>query len=211
MMLYGGAAVPPGGKWAICNGAELESALWPELFAVIGTTYSIEGTPAGRFNLPNLVDRFAVGQGSIAALGKTGGSRDAVVPTHSHTMDHNHPQANTSIVSVDHTHTVNLATTTAGSHNHGPDGGGQFMVGGAGGVIGMPNSPTQHLFVGPWSTTYAGDHQHFVVGNTAGQTANHTHVGYTPQHTGRSGDEGVTGTNANLPPFVAVNYIIRAK
>ena len=94
-MMYGGVAAPPGGKWALCNGAELESALYPALFAVIGAAYSLAGTPAGRFNLPNLTDRFGIGAGAVASLGKTGGSKDLIIPTHNHSINHAHPTGTT--------------------------------------------------------------------------------------------------------------------
>jgi hypothetical protein len=76
--------VPPGGRWAICNGAELQSASYPALFAVIANNFSPAGTPAGRFHLPNMVDRMPMGNGGLAGIGGQGGTRDAVVPEHDH-------------------------------------------------------------------------------------------------------------------------------
>tara|TARA_B100001094_G_C18188500_1_gene805505 strand:- start:4 stop:4518 length:4515 start_codon:yes stop_codon:yes gene_type:complete len=54
-------------NWALCNGSS--------------------GTP-------NLIDKFIVGRGSSYAAGDTGGSADAIVPTHTHTAtggSHGHP------------------------------------------------------------------------------------------------------------------------
>jgi len=54
-------------NWALCNGSN--------------------GTP-------NLIDKFIVGRGSAYAAGDTGGSADAIVPTHTHTAtggSHGHP------------------------------------------------------------------------------------------------------------------------
>lgn len=227
IMMYGGVAVPPGGKWALCNGAELESALYPELFAVVSTAYSQPGTPAGRFNLPNLTDRFGIGAGSIASLGKTGGSRDQVVPAHSHSIDHAHPAAFTALANGDHVHTtadhlhsIHMNTGTESVlHTHGSEvAGGQFMTYGVGGAV-KAGSGTTIPFVGPYSTgAQSALHVHLVSGMsgaadrilyTTGQSANHNHQFTTPQMTGRSADEGVAATDTNLPPYVGVTYIIR--
>ena len=103
VMMYGGAGTPPGGKWAVCNGAELQTAEYSELYNVIGHNFSAAGTPGSRFNLPNLSNRMPIGGGTIAAIGKTGGSKDASVIIHNHHVTHDHGLLN---------------TTSAGGHDH---------------------------------------------------------------------------------------------
>lgn len=85
--------VPPAG-YLICDGSAVSRATYSALYAVIGTTFG-SGNGSSTFNLPNYVDRMPVGKGSGVAstIGATGGSKDAVVPAHSHTISdpgHNH-------------------------------------------------------------------------------------------------------------------------
>ena len=52
------------------------------------------GTIVGGVQTPNLIDKFIVGRGNSYAAGDTGGSADAIVPTHTHTAtgaSHGHP------------------------------------------------------------------------------------------------------------------------
>ena len=69
---YGGTTDPAGndltaGGWLICDGRALSSADYPQLFAVIGTSFGNgstdgDGNPAsGDFNLPDMRGRFARG------------------------------------------------------------------------------------------------------------------------------------------------------
>lgn len=63
-----GTTTPPI-NWLICDGQSLLRADYPDLFAVIGTTYgAADGT---HFNLPNLKGRVAVGAGLSSASGAT--------------------------------------------------------------------------------------------------------------------------------------------
>ena len=78
------ANIPPG--WRIANGNPLSRAAYPELFAVLGTTY---GAPDGNtFYIPDCQSRFLVGVG-WAPLGGRGGSNTATlsqanIPSHFH-------------------------------------------------------------------------------------------------------------------------------
>jgi hypothetical protein len=128
ILLWSGStgSIPAG--WYLCNGAN--------------------GTP-------DLRDRFIVGAGNTYAVNATGGSADAIVVTHTHTItDPGH----------DHSIQGNLAGTTA-YNGFGP--GGQ-IYGGA-----TVNTSTE----------------------TTGITVNNA---------------GVSGTNANLPPYYALAYIMKA-
>lgn len=75
-MPYAGSAAPAG--WLLANGAAVLRATYPELFAVIGTTFGA-GNGTTTFNLPNLCGRAVVGldatQSEFNALGKTGGAK----------------------------------------------------------------------------------------------------------------------------------------
>jgi microcystin-dependent protein len=79
--------------WLNCQGQAVHRGDYPDLFAVIGTTYGA-GNGSTTFNLPNLAGRVVVGQGSGADLtsrnmGATGGVESHVlnineIPSHSH-------------------------------------------------------------------------------------------------------------------------------
>jgi microcystin-dependent protein len=94
MLMYGGAAAPQG--WLLCQGQSLLRSDYPDLFAVIGTTYgSVDAT---HFTLPNLTGRMPMGagvgiDGVTRGMGWTGGQMVLTVgniPTHSHSMTHTH-------------------------------------------------------------------------------------------------------------------------
>lgn len=90
---YGSSTAPNG--WLSCLGQEVYRGDYPELFAVIGTTYG-SGNGTTTFNLPNLAGRVVVGQGSGSGLtsrsmGATGGAETHTlsvqqIPSHSHTV-----------------------------------------------------------------------------------------------------------------------------
>lgn len=98
----------PDARWLLCDGASVLRADYPDLFAVIGTTYgSADGS---HFNLPDLRSRIPLGAGtgsglSTYALGATGGEEthtltNAESPTHSHTdSGHSHTEV-TAIASL---------------------------------------------------------------------------------------------------------------
>lgn len=91
---YTSSTAPSG--WFNCLGQELYRGDYPDLFAVIGTTYGV-GNGTTTFNLPNLAGRVVVGQGSgvgltSRAMGATSGVETHVlnineIPSHSHTSN----------------------------------------------------------------------------------------------------------------------------
>lgn len=224
IMMYGGAAAPPGGRWALCNGAELQTTDYPELSALLGTAY---GGSAGRFNLPNLNNKFPYG----AAPGATGGSADAAVPAHTHPIDHTHALGTSSNESqnhqhtgVDHLHGVSIQSGGASArhlHQMPPisvyqnTGAPQFYLQVAASGL-LPGAHYDLSLLN--SQADSPDHSHAVNGTTQGAdrslttggiTNNHTHPFQTPAYGGASGLTGVAATNANLPPYLGLTYIIR--
>lgn len=124
---------------------------------------SIVSIPSGWYlcdgtnGTPDLRDRFVVGAGSTYSVAGTGGSKDAIVVSHTHT-----------------------ATVTDPGHAH------VTRVGGTG---------TTFQRYGSGSTALAAD------GNTDSATTGITVSNST---------EGSSGTNANLPPYYALAYIMKA-
>jgi microcystin-dependent protein len=76
------ATAPTG--FLLCTGAAVSRTIYAALFAVIGTTFGA-GDGTTTFNLPDFDNRFAVGAGDLYAVGATGGSKDAILVSHTHT------------------------------------------------------------------------------------------------------------------------------
>jgi hypothetical protein len=138
------ASIPVG--WLLCNGAS--------------------GTP-------DLRDRFLIGAGSTYGVGTSGGSANAIVVSHSHSIT----SQTTGNQSADHVH----ADGTGGaflSYGTGPEQGWT-----AGGVFSAINASA----------------------NTAVNSVDHTH-----SLTGNTDSAGGSGTNANLPPYYALAFIMKS-
>jgi microcystin-dependent protein len=172
---FAGPMVPTWGL--VCDGRAVSRADYADLFSVIGTSWGV-GNGSTTFNIPNFRGRGAVcidtADALFSAVGRVGGSKNAVVVAHVHPITHDHPQ---------------VSTNFAGTHDHAY----QRMVESATKGAGSQNAGTSLETV---RTGDAGSHQH---------TAN------VPNFTGNSGAAagGVSGANANLPPFAVVNYLIR--
>ena len=107
----------------------------------------------GNNGTPDLRNRFVVGAGSTYSVNATGGSKDAVVVSHTHGITDN-----------GHSHTLEYTNTDGGD--------GRSSESGNGGLNGTHTTSTQ----------------------TTGITIN---------------TEGTSGTNKNLPPYLALAYIMK--
>ena len=176
--------------WRICNGAAISRVTFVNLFSLIGTTFGA-GDGSTTFNLPDYRNRLPYGADTVA-IGATGGSANAVVVSHNHggvtggqSVTHTHGVSiTTGGQSVQHTHDMTKYTgvnASAGTAYVGDDSG----TGPVGTIATSVNSV---------------DHTHNVSGNTATNSVDHTHSIAT---------DGVSGTNANLPPYLALNFIIK--
>ena len=161
IVAYGGNSAPTG--WQICNGGS--------------TSTSALQTVLGQSTVPDLRDRFIIGAGNSYSRHDTGGSKDATLVSHSHTVDN-------------HTHTF----SGSGSHSH---------------------SHTTDNYVG--RSNYA-EPRNFGVGtdgnlNSTGGTTSATVTisisGNTGGSTPGTNSQGSSATNANLPPYYALIYIIK--
>jgi len=165
---------------------------------------SIASIPAGWYicdgtnGTPNLTNRFVVMAGGVYAVGASGGSADAITVAHTHS-------ATAGNQSVNHTHT--FTTDSAGAHQHELqnyiDMGGTLRPAFTDAAVDQinNNAAMTTALLGTAPTTSAGAHVH--TGTTAGQSANHNHA-ITVASTGSS------GTNANLPPYYALAYIMKS-
>jgi hypothetical protein len=134
------ASIPSG--WFLCNGAN--------------------GTP-------DLRDRFVVGAGSSYAVAASGGSKDAVVVSHSHT-------ATSTVTDSGHLHNYAISEYEGGV-NYGTN-----------------------YYINNSSAVTSGRTQ---FGTTSTQT-----TGVTVATTVNS--SGTSGTNANLPPYYALAFIMKS-
>lgn len=156
MKQFAGATAPSG--WLLCNGSAVSRTTYAALFAAIGTAFGT-GDGVTTFNVPNTQNRVLVGAGGLYSRGSTGGSKDAIVVSHTHTG----------------------STNTTGSHNHTLPG--NYIKNAAGGTGLSSGSGLQ-------------------TGSTTDASGDHSHT-FTTDSTGSS------GTDANMPPYLAVNMIIK--
>lgn len=167
MVLYAGSVAPAG--WLICDGAEYSRTVYAALYAVIGVAAG-SGDGATTFNVPDWRDRVPMGASSDKPIGSTGGQSQldsSHLPAHTHTINHDHPSANTS-AGGNHDHntwhsnadggsssTFREATTTgrvndnnlsnvAGSHSH------TYDLPAYTGVSGSAGQATPADFLPPW-------------------------------------------------------------
>ena len=210
---------PPNG-WLMCQGQTLAATVCPLLYAAIGTTYGSDGP--GTFKLPDLTGKVVLGKSNTHALASAGGAETKAlveanlphhqhtVPDHSHTINHDHGAATSSIESGEHGHLG--ATDVQGSHNHFIPISAQAQYGGGAGI------PDTNGVQTPAAATKdgSGAHQHGLT--TSGQTANHTHSVDLPLFSGSSGQvTGVlTGVGAGsatafsvMQPYLTLNWIIK--
>lgn len=95
MLMFAGGSAPQG--WLLCQGQSLLRTDYPDLFAVISTTYG--AADSTHFNLPDLRDRAPVGSGGAKGLGERGGSASSAIgtanlPKHTHDLgNHTHGMA----------------------------------------------------------------------------------------------------------------------
>lgn len=221
MVEFAGAAAPTG--WALCDGAVKSQTdpAYAALFAVIGTAFNVGGEGTGNFRLPNMKGRFAVGidatNTAFNTRGKLGGSADAIVASHNHSTSHT---LGTGSANADHTHGATHAHSASSGiesqghihsttldhslHFYDNDAIGSNVGSGATTMLWRPASSAT---TGPVSA----NHTHPITVDSAsfstgGMSANHQHAvtgAVTVNNTGTS------ATNANLPPYVCLNYIIR--
>jgi microcystin-dependent protein len=96
IIAFTGLSVPSG--YLVCDGSAVGREEYPELFAVIGTTYG-SGDGLTTFNIPNLSGKVALGVSQNYIAGSTGGEEthillDTETPSHLHNIPQ-HTHANT--------------------------------------------------------------------------------------------------------------------
>lgn len=165
MEIFAGSNAPSG--WLLCNGQEVSRSTYEALYSVIGTTYG-SGDGSTTFNVPDMRNRMAVGAGDLYALNDSGGSKDAIIPYHSHSVS----AFNTYGMSANESHSHQITYAQYG-RAYGSD------------------TATALQYTGAIKYTEA---------------TSVAHVHEVPAHL--TNYSGVSTTNANMPPYRAVNFII---
>jgi len=176
----------------LLNGAAVSRTTYAELFALWGTTFGV-GDGSTTFNVMDMRDRFPVGAGNLYGANASGGSANAIVVSHGHTIN-----INSGTVSADHSHAVNINTgNELQGHTHNiPEFG---TLGSSYGGVDGQTSNQNTITTGSENQL----HQHNVSGNTGGISANHVH-----NVSGSTSTDGVSGTNANLPPYRGMYFFV---
>jgi microcystin-dependent protein len=190
MLTMTAASVAPSG-WMLCNGTAISRTTYADLFTAIGTTYGV-GDGTTTFNIPDLRGRVPVGtdssQTEFDALGETGGAKthtltEAQLPSHTHSINHDHASFGT--------------TDGAGNHNHSWTG-----VNSDAGISGQGGNYPFRIFQ-DIATNWGGTQASM---NGAGA---HNHTIDVPNFTGTSGSTGSGSAHNNLQPYISINYIIK--
>jgi hypothetical protein len=182
----------------------------------------------GSSGTPDLRNRFIIGAHSdVTGVANTtitggntvtGGSKDAIVVSHTHTFS---ASATTSGQSTGHTHTFSGNTgamSANASHDHGiADPGHAHSLpsvfyqsfpngfagsGGAGQVTNSTGSAQTSITINAANT----DHTHTYSGTTSAVSGDHTH---SLSVSGTTASTGSSATNANLPPYYALAFIMK--
>ena len=130
---------------------------------------------------PDLRDRFVVGAGNSYDVNATGGSKDAIA--------------------ISHSHTFSGSTNNAGSHNH-------YVTSSA--TSSNPSFSGTSAFT--WASAGGLGNSDYRGGSTSARAnrgrssdvGNHSH-----SISGTISASGSSGTNANLPPYYALAYIMK--
>lgn len=195
----------------------LDAKTLGNLLYPVGSVYiSVNATNPGTLfggTWEQIKDHFLLAAGTKYGAGTTGGSADAVIPEHTHTITassasagahthttsgtaasggaHTHTVSGTGASAGAHTHTVSGTAASAGAHTHGM---GNLWSNGSGSDSAYTMSSSRKLTTR--NTTSAGAHTHTVSG-TAASAGAHTHTVSGTAASGGAHTHTTSGTAAS--------------
>ena len=194
----------------LCDGSAISRTTYAALFTIVGTTHGA-GNGSSTFNIPDLRDRFILGASNSTgdtsypgvSPGATGGSANATLVSHDHTFSG----------SSSHSHTVNNHThsfsgTGSNTHNHNI-----FST-----DIDDHNDSARRIenSRNDWTGYYPSNRDISTDSTTVSISVSGTTGGSSPgtnsqtvSISGTTNAQGSSATNANLPPYYALAYIIQ--
>ena len=182
IMIWSGATAPE--NWHLCDGAHLNSATYPALYAVIGHTYG--GYAEDDFCLPDMRGRYVAGKGAndYNSLGNKGGANSVALttdqmPSHTHGLGTLNSRGTFPAVDLQYDQYSAAYRNTIKTRKNG-DEEVRFNTNLKGG--GSSDS---------WGSVYDFDWRQGI--------------------SGALGSEGGGQSHENRPPFIVMNYIIKIK
>lgn len=125
VIMYAGAMASPTSvtNYLLCDGSSYSNTAYPDLAAVIGTTFGSSGT--GLFNVPDMRDRFVIGANNGTPKSNVNALYGEYRPTNTATIYNeyalniqNIPSHNHAIVINDQNHTHAISVTETSPHTH---------------------------------------------------------------------------------------------
>lgn len=196
--------------WATANGATVDRAAYPDLFASLSTAFGA-GNGTTTFALPDLKGRLAVdvdpAVSEFSTVGSAGGQSTvtlspANLPVHTHTQQpHNHTQTAHNHTQNAHGHTG--STSNAGAHTH--------PLGWTGSLPGTGNAFKTYGFSrltdGDGFVEAAGNHEHtFTLPNST--ATNQTTAATNQTATAISNATGGGQAHDNLQPYATLTWAV---
>ena len=182
---FAGITAPDG--WLLCYGQAISRTVYSDLFIALSTTYGA-GDGSTTFALPDLRGR------AIAGMDNMGGTAiNRITNAISGITGTTLGSAGGNQLVQQHAH-ANTVAITGGAHTHQINGGSVYSAGGTGDSFARSNTGGDGGFRSEFEATTQG---YGSTKTTHTHTATHTAVDYG------------TGSSANLPPTIILNYIIK--
>jgi microcystin-dependent protein len=191
--MFAGDTAPVG--WLMCDGAAVDRTIYADLFAALGLKYGL-GNGTTTFNLPDIQSRFPVGKGAAVwsdTLNKKGGTKDLIVVSHNHSTP-NHIHSASGSAGNDPQRQLDVRNMATNGYLY------RFpalVTSGGNGAAGELGYDDGNAGFGGKYAAIMPAHSH-----TIGVTVNSGGASTT-------GSAGGSATDANLPPFITVNFIIK--
>jgi microcystin-dependent protein len=218
-----GTPTAPGG-WILCQGQAVSRTQFSALFSIISTTFGI-GDGSSTFNVPNFQGRFPLGgNAAIHPIAQFGGEETHVLTTaelasHAHTMgNHTHVGANHLHDLQNHTHAGADHLHSLQNHTHAYA---ETTALATTGVVAPAPGPYPYALApsnisaqtgGPSTPTTGAADRSLTTGGPSPNNTGFADRGLTTAgpSTNTSDATGSGTAHNNMPPFLAINFIIKA-